>query len=147
MENTKLEEYLRSFHDAVLTGVNAQGYPVSVRCLPQVDGTEHVLRVRLPADIQLLPGPAGLLCHSHDAKLWHLKSFALQGTLEHLGEISLFHVQRFLPGMNMAGAPGALTTLMHARHMMKQILRKRGLPQPSIPWDQLKQLADPAKPL
>jgi hypothetical protein len=147
MENTKLEGYLRSFRDAVLTGINAQGYPVSVRCHPQIDETEHVLRVRLPADIQILPGPAGLLCHSHDEKLWNLKSFALQGTLEHQEDISLFHVQRFLPGMNMAGAPGPLTTLMHARRTMKQILRKRGLPQPSIPWDQLKQLAEPAKHL
>jgi hypothetical protein len=147
MENTKLEGYLRSFRDAVLTGINAQGYPVSVRCHPQVDETEQVLRVHLPADIQIVPGPAGLLCHSHDEKLWHLKSFALQGTLEHQEAISLFHVQRFLPGINMAGAPGTLTALMHARRTMKQILRKRGLPQPSIPWDQMKQLADPAKRL
>src|SRR5581483_3099140 len=112
MENSKLEEYLHSFRDAVLTGVNAQGYPVSVRCHPQVGETEHVLRVRLPADIQIVSGPAGLLCHSHDEKLWHLKSFALQGTIEHREDISLFHVQRFLPGMNVAGAPGPLTTLI-----------------------------------
>ena len=147
MENTKLEGYLRSFRDAVLTGVDAQGYPVSVRCHPLLDETEQVLRVRLPTDIQMMPGSAELLCHSHDEKLWNLKSFALQGTLEHQEDISLFHVQRFLPGMNMAGAPGPLTTLMHARRTMKQILRKRDLPQPSIPWDQLKQLADPVKPL
>ena len=147
MEITKLEGYLRSFRDAVLTGINAQGYPVSVRCHPQVDKTEQVLRVHLPADIQILPGPAGLLCHSHDAKLWHLKSFVLQGTLEHQKDISLFHVQRFLPGINMPGSPGPLTILMYARSTMKQILRKRGLPQPSIPWDQIKQLADPAKRL
>jgi hypothetical protein len=142
MENTKFEEYLRSFRDAVLTGVDAQGYPVSVRCHPQVDEAEPVLRVHLPADIQIEPGPAGLLCHSHDEKLWHLKFFALQGMLEHQEESSLFHVQRLLPGMNVAGAPGPLTILMHARRTMKQILRKRGLRQPSIPWDQLKQLAD-----
>lgn len=147
MENTKLEGYLRSFRDAVLTGINAQGYPVSVRCHPQVDEAEQVLRVHLPADIQIVPGPAGLLCHSHDENLWHLKSFALQGTLEHQEALSLFHVQRFLPGMNMVGAPGVLTVLMHARRTMKQILRKRGLPQPSIPWNQMKQLADPAKRL
>ncbi|GCE21808.1 hypothetical protein [Dictyobacter kobayashii] len=147
MENTKLEGYLRSFHDAVLTGIDAQGYPVSVRCHPQVDETEQVLRVHLPVDVQIMPGPAGFLCHSHDEKLWQLKSFSLQGTLEHQEDISLFHVQRFLPGMNMAGAPGPLTTLMHARRTMKQILRKRGLPQPSIPWDQMKQLAEPAKRL
>lgn len=142
MENTKLKEYLHSFRDAVLTGINAQGYPVSVRCHPQADEAESVLRVHLPADIQIMPGPAGLLCHSHDEKLWHLKSFALQGILEHQEDITLFHVQRFLPGMNMAGAPGPLTTLIHARRMMKQILQKRGLPQPSIPWDEMKQLAD-----
>jgi hypothetical protein len=147
MEMTRLKGYLCSFPDAVLTGINTQGYPVSVRCHPQVDETEHVLRVRLPADIQILPGPAGLLCHSHDEKLWHQKSFALQGTLEHQGDSSLFHVQRFLPGINMAGSPGLLTTLIHVRRTMKRILRKRGLPQPSVPWDQMKQLADPAKPL
>jgi hypothetical protein len=63
MENTKFEEYLRSFRDAVLTGVDAQGYPVSVRCHPQVDEAEPVLRVHLPADIQIAPGPLTILMH------------------------------------------------------------------------------------
>ncbi|GHO79246.1 hypothetical protein KSD_70170 [Ktedonobacter sp. SOSP1-85] len=147
MENNKLKEYLHSFRDAVLTGLNAQGYPVSVRCQPEIDETEHTLQIHLPADIQIVPGPAGLLCHSHDEKLWHLKSFALQGTLEHQEDISLFHVQRFLPGINMAGAPGPITTLIRARRTMKQALQKRGLPQPSIPWTRMKQLADPSEHL
>lgn len=147
MPHPKLEETLRSFQHAVLTGIDEQGYPISVRCQPQVDEAGSVLRVHLPADIQMMPGPAGLLCHSHDEKLWNLKSVALQGILEHQEEGSLFHVQRFVPGMNMAGAPGPLTTLLRARRMMKQILRKRGLSPPPIPWNQMKQLADPVQPL
>ena len=63
---------------------------MSVRCHPQVDEAEHVLRVHLPADIQIAPGPAGLLCHSHDEKLWHLKIFALQGMLEHQEDFLFF---------------------------------------------------------
>jgi hypothetical protein len=63
--------------------------------------------------------------------------------VEHQKDLSLFHVQRFVPGIGMAGSPGPLSTLMRARRMMRQILRKRGLPQPSVPWDRLKQLADP----
>jgi hypothetical protein len=144
MPVTKLKEYLHAFSDAVLTGVDARGYPVSVRCQPKVDKTGEILLLHLPTDIQIVPGPAGLLCHSHDEKLWHLKSFALQGRIEHENDVSLFHVQRLLPGMNMAGAPGPLATIIQGKRMMKQLLKKRGLAQPVIPWERMKQLADAA---
>lgn len=142
MDNTKLKDYLDSFHDAVLTGIDAQGYPVSVRCQPQFDGTNDVLRIHLPADLPMLPGAANILCHSHDEKLWKLKNFVLQGTLERQEDSILFRVQRLLPGMNVAGAPGPLTTIIRGKRTMKQILQKRGLAQPPIPWERLKQLAN-----
>lgn len=145
MPIAKLKEYLQAFPDAILTGVDVQGYPVSVRCHPRIDKTGETLLLHLPPDIQIIPGLAGLLCHSHDEKLWHLKSFALQGNIDHQDEISLFHVQRLLPGMNMAGAPGPLATIIRGRRRMKHILQKRGQTPPTIPWQRMKQIADTAE--
>jgi hypothetical protein len=143
IDNTKIARYLHMFHDAVLTGIDARGYPVSIRCKPELDETEQVLRVQLPPGIQIEAGQANILCHSHDEKLQHhhLKSFALQGTLERQGDSWHFHIQRLLPGMNMAGAPGPIATITNTRRTMKQILQKRGLQQPEIPWEQFKELA------
>lgn len=147
MKNSELEQYMRPFTDAVLTGVDAQGYPVSLRCQPQIDGTASTLRIQLPVDIQIMPGAAGLLWHAHDENLWKLKNFALQGKLEHQAGSSVFFVQRLLPGMNMAGAPGPISTIVRAKRTMKHILRKRGLAQPAIPWDRMKQLANTTEDL
>ena len=147
MKNSELEQYMRLFTDAVLTGVDADGYPVSIRCQPRIDETASTLRIQLPAEIQIMPGPAGLLWHSHDKNLWKLKNFALQGKLEHQAEFSVFFVQRLLPGMNMAGAPGPISTIVCGKRTMKKILRKRGLAQPAIPWDRMKQLTNTVEDL
>lgn len=44
---------LAQFPDAVLTGVDADGYPLSIRCQPQVDTPNQVLRVPMASDIDL----------------------------------------------------------------------------------------------
>ena len=51
---------LADFGSAVLTGVDASGYPFSLRCQPEPDGVAQVLRVRVPQYANIQPGPAGL---------------------------------------------------------------------------------------
>src|SRR5215218_2999835 len=57
----EIVRHLPSFESAVLTGLDAEGYPYSVRCRPRIDPTARTLKVQLPAAIR--PGPASLLCH------------------------------------------------------------------------------------
>src|SRR6266545_3459724 len=54
---------LPRFPSAVLTGLDASGDAVSVRCQPTVDHQAQVLRVLVPDGLGIVPGPAGLLCH------------------------------------------------------------------------------------
>ena len=79
----EIVKYLPTFETAVLSGTDATGYPFSVRCAPRPDHAAQVLHVAVPPGADLRPGPAGLLCHSHDERYWNLRSFNVRGTLEH----------------------------------------------------------------
>jgi hypothetical protein len=68
-------EHLADFPSAVLTGVDAEGYPFSIRCRPEPDGDTQVMWIRLPANnTPIQPGPASLLYHKHDENLWNQKA-------------------------------------------------------------------------
>jgi hypothetical protein len=62
----EIVKHLPGFESAVLTGLDTEGYPYSVRCRPYTDPVGRVLRMRLPAGGTMRPGPASLLCHRHD---------------------------------------------------------------------------------
>src|SRR5439155_8514181 len=62
----EITRHLGSYPSAVLTGYDASGYPFSVRCRPKVDAAARIIRVDVPAEAGLKPGPASLLCHSHN---------------------------------------------------------------------------------
>ena len=68
----ELMKNLKAYPSAVLTGLDLEGFPFSVRCIPQPDPVEKILLVQLPPLAPIQPGPAGLLCHSHDEQLWSL---------------------------------------------------------------------------
>jgi hypothetical protein len=136
----KIVKYQQLFPDAVLTGVDAQGYPLSVRCQPVPDTVTHVLRMHVPADSEMQSGPGTLLYHSHDEKLWKLKSFAVCGTLELDGDDWILHPLRFLPGMGIQGLLGTIRMLIRSPGVARRYLQKRSLAQPVIDWDKLKTL-------
>lgn len=77
----EIVNHLPSFESAVLTGLDGEGYPYSVRCRPYTDPVRRVLRMRLPDGTPVQPGPASLLCHKHDESMWNLKSFLVRGEL------------------------------------------------------------------
>jgi hypothetical protein len=117
----EIEKHLPEFPSAVITGVDPAGFPVSARCRPQVDAAERVLRVQLPPGTGLQPGPAGLLCHTHDERLWNLKSFLVRGVLE-----------RDALGWRL-------------RRNAQRYLEQRGWPRPRVPWGELKAFVDELK--
>ena len=129
---------LAQFPDAVLTTVDADGYPLSIRRHPQVDMAAQVLRVPTAGGVDLRPGPASLLCHSHDENLWKLRSFLIRGQIEPADDSWVFHPEKFIPGGGMGGPLGALRAIVEARRTAKRYLTIRHLARPAIPWDKIK---------
>jgi hypothetical protein len=135
---------LPRFASAVLTGLDASGDPVSLRCQPTVDHQARLLRVTVPEGLGMVPGPAGLLCHRHDEQLWRLNSFLLRGTLEETGHGWVFRPRQLVRGMDTTPLSN-LRLLRNGRRTAKRYLAARGLPRPTIPWDHYTELRDQAR--
>jgi hypothetical protein len=135
---------LPRFGSAVLTGLDANGDPVSVRCQPTLDHRALVLRVAVPDELGMVPGPAGLLCHHHNEQLWGLESFLLRGTLEQAGQGWAFRPRQLVPGMETAPLTN-LRLLRACRRTAKRYLAARGLRRPTIPWAHYAQIKRQAR--
>lgn len=134
-----IRRHLRGFSSPILTGLDSDGYPFSIRCAPQLDEAQQALRVSLPASTRIRPGPASLLCHGHNQLLWNLRSFMVRGTLEPTGgETWLFRPSRFVPGLGVGGLAGMVRFAIAKRRTARRYLERRGLARPTIDWGQLK---------
>jgi len=137
----EVRRHLRGFSSPVLTGLDADGYPFSLRCSPEPDEAHQIFRVSLPGWAAIREGPASLLCHGHNLLLWDLRSFMVRGTLEPAGgETWLFRPTRFVPGVGIGGFPGMIRFALAKRRAAKRYLERRGLGRPRIDWAQLKAL-------
>jgi hypothetical protein len=137
----EVRRHLRGFSSPVLTGLDVDGYPFSIRCSPEPDEAQQVLRVHLPGWARIRQGPASLLCHGHNQLLWNLRSFMVRGTLEPAGsETWLFRPTRFVPGIGISGLAGMVRFAFAKRRTARRYLERRGLPRPTIDWAQLKAL-------
>lgn len=141
----ELVRNLKAYPSAVLTGLDVDGYPFSVRCVPQPDPSQEVLLVQIPPQAAIQPGPAGLLCHSHDEQIWNLKSFGVHGTLEQQGNSWVFKPRRLIAGMGSGGLLGTVKQIFAPRRTAQQYLERRGLPRPKVDWDRMKALWAEAK--
>ena len=130
-----ITNHLPDFESAVITGVDADGYPFSVRCWPYPDDAARVLRVQVGTLIQ--PGPASLLCHKHDENLWNLKSFLVRGVLGRDERGWSFEPLQFIPGAGIGGLPAMARFFIGSRRNARRYLKKRGLARPSIPWEDI----------
>jgi hypothetical protein len=141
-----IRRHLRGFSSPVLTGVDADGYPLSIRCAPAPDDSQQVLLVSLPPWTRVTPGPASLLCHGHNQQLWDLRSFMVRGTLEPTGgETWLFRPSRFVPGMGIGGLAGMVRFALAKRRTARRYLERRGLSRPKVDWARLKALQASAR--
>jgi hypothetical protein len=130
-----LMRHLRKYPTAVLTVMDVDGYPFSIRCVPETDEARQVLRVGLPGYVHPQAGPAGLLCHFHDDLLWKQTNFIARGTLEPDGHNWIFTPVRLIEG---AGAGMSLTRqLRNGRRSAKRYLERRELSRPRVPWAHL----------
>lgn len=138
-------KYLPEFESAVLTGVDDEGYPYSVRCRPHPDEDTRVLRVWLPEYISIRPGRASLLCHEHDENLWNLKSFLVRGDLRRDSMEWSFYPKRFVPGVAVGGLMGMIRFVISSRRTTNRYLKKRGLSRPVVPVKEINAIKDRAK--
>jgi hypothetical protein len=135
---------LPKYRSAVLNARDDEGYPFSLRCRPLPDEAAQTLLLDLAADLPLQPGPASVLCHKHDAKLWNQQSFLLRGKLEQAGGRWLFRPTQLIPGVS----PDLVSTVrfvVASRRNAAAYLAKRGLARPAVPWQEINRVKAEAK--
>ncbi len=132
-----LMKHLAQYPDVVLTGIDEAGYPASVRIRPAPDAPAGVLRVSMGESPEVRPGPASILGHFHDEKVWGLKAFLVRGTLERDGRGWVFRPAKLIPAGGTSPL-AAMRSMREARRAAKSYLAKRSLARPAIPWDKIK---------
>jgi hypothetical protein len=136
---------LGTFDSAVLTGRDAAGYPCSVRCIPRADEGTRTVRVEVPEGTGVEPGPASLLCHAHDERLWSLRAINVRGTLERDGSGWVVRPTGFIPEMDSSPL-GMIRAIRGMRRAAAAYLAKRGLARPAIPWERIRAVKGEAAP-
>lgn len=102
-------------------------------------------RLDVASGLDLQPGPASILCHSHNLFLWKLRSFLVRGSLEMVAGSYVFRPARFVPGIGVGGLAGMVRFAVSKRQAAKRYLLDRGLVRPTVPWDQLRRIQADAR--
>ncbi|BEL10354.1 hypothetical protein Q0Z83_085450 [Actinoplanes sichuanensis] len=127
-------EVLAGFDSVVLTAVDKSGAPVLLRTTARVASGGY--RIDVPDDVPVAEGPAGLLVHRHDDKLWNLYNASVRGELFADGDGWLLKPDRLVePGARHKGSPlDQFRILRETKAATKRYLERRGLARPVIPW-------------
>jgi hypothetical protein len=127
-------EILAGFDSVVLTAVDRAGAPVLLRTT--VSAAPGGYRVEVPDDAKVADGPAVLLVHRHDDKLWNLYNASLRGELVADGDGWLLKPDRLVePGARHKGsALDQFRILRETKAATRRYLDRRGLARPAIPW-------------
>ena len=137
----KIMLILEDYPNGVLTGIDHEGYPLSVRCQPKADQPRQRFYVTLPDKFPIQAGAASLLFHAHDEQLNNLRSVTVQGKLEKQDGQWLFQSERIIPGLGRTQFFEVIEdTLLTPRRNAKRYLQKHNLPRPTIPWERLRKI-------
>lgn len=132
---------LGSFPTAVLAARDAAGAPVLARTRTVAGPAGY--RIVIPSHCAVVPGPASLLVHRHDALLNRMYNALVRGELRwSAGEFVLVPSQVVEP-MGSGSARDAVTVLRRARRSTDRYLERRALPRPKVRWDLFRDLARP----
>jgi hypothetical protein len=124
----------------VVTILDVDGYPVSVReTTRRYNAATGELLIGMPQTLRAAEGPANLLCHYHDEKLWNLRAIQIKGLLEQRWGDWVFVSTAFAPP-----ASGQLRSLWRLAKQLRtsanNYLRRRGLERPQVNWVAIKTL-------
>ena len=134
--------WLAKFDLAVLTFMDVNGYPASMRVETSgYDGATGVLTATVPDALIPVAGAANLMCHSHNEQLWNLKMMAIKGTLEQSEGAWAFRSKQFDPPSRLA----VVQFVGNLRRSAQRYLDRRGLSRPEVNWDSVKEIQRRAK--
>lgn len=134
---TEAAKWLNKFDEAVLTVTDHDGYPVSVRVATRsYDAATGELSVSPVDSLHAVDGPANLMCHSHDEKLWNLQIVNVKGTFEKRDTAWVFRTKSFKPPSKLA----VLDFVRNTRRSARKYLDKRGLAPPEVNWAAIKEI-------
>lgn len=136
-----LVRWLATFDSAVIIWRDSDGFPSSRRCHPVPNDDRRALTIDILPGAEMRPGDAGLLCHSHDADLWGLRAFRVNGELQQADGIWWFVPRRLIPRVGVGSARSqvrlVLSAVRHVRRNARQYLHRRGLTAPTIDWREI----------
>jgi hypothetical protein len=144
MWNERLGVLIETYQSAVLSSVESDGYPASVRCQIRADMSRHVVIISdPPALAKNWRGPACLLFHEHDAGLEALRQMVVLGELKDEDGSLTFYIDKFVTAngrtdsdqMPHASSPTHLLKFFFlGRRNAQAYIAKRGKPWPPIPY-------------
>lgn len=130
---------LARYPEAVLNAIDEQGYPLSVRqTSPRYDATTGLLPVVIPDSLGAVEGPASLLAHHHDDKLWNLHAVLIKGRLQRRDDGWVFVSVSFTP-------PSTWAMLRGAKQACERYLASRKLPRPVVRFESIQAMWAEAK--
>jgi hypothetical protein len=140
MWNRALASCARTYTDAVLSVVEADGYPCSTRCAVMLDDRREVITfASLPQLASSWRGPASLLFHRHDDRLENQYQLMIRGHLVQQDDSLELRPTHFVTAngsltgdrMPHAGAPLQLIQFMLlGRRQAARYLRRRNVAWP-----------------
>lgn len=133
-----IKQQVVQFKTAVINGRDGEGYPTSARTLVRVDEARQVFSVDVADELQMQPGPASLLLHTHDEQLWNQHVVRVRGELIAEEAGWTFRPSQFTLLFGGSNPFYLIKAILDIRKTAKSYLRKRGLERPQIPWDKLK---------
>lgn len=130
---------LAGYSSAVLSTRTDDGMPSLRRVRVTGPGAAGRLRLFVPPDDQLRPGPASLLAHFHDEQLWSLRSVVVVGELIDT-DVWTFRPERIVGGGSSVNPVTLLREMSRLRTTARGYLEKRSLPRPAVAWASVRAL-------
>jgi hypothetical protein len=132
---------MSAHRSAVLVALDGEGSPWLLRVRPHTDQSEGSFLLDVPADEHLVPGPASLLCHSHDDRLWNLRSFVVTGQVSPEQGRWRFTVDRFVAGAD-SNPLHAVRALRNCQRTARRYLERRTQSPPGVEWAEYNAVKD-----